>query len=390
MDTLDHMPFAMYAPPRRRSSSLLGSLLITLVLLTVTLNGLLIYAGSLQSPRGTGGDAPPRAVTPRGELDGEEKGNIDLFKSVSPSVVHVTNMSMRRDGFSLNLQEVPRGTGTGFVWDADGNIVTNYHVVDGASKVRVVLADQSSYDSEQVWGFPDKDLAVVRINAPREKLKPIAVGTSHNLQVGQKAIAIGNPFGLDQTFTTGVVSALDREIHSANGRAIRGVVQTSAPINPGNSGGPLLDSAGRLIGVNTAILSPSGTFAGIGFAIPVDEVNRVVPQLIVHGKVVRPRLGVQIAEDQLVRRMHITEGALILQVVPEGPARKANLHGTGFDEDGGRVLGDIIVAVDGKPVRSANDLYAVLEDYKPGDTVTVTFARNGQRQDTKATLDVSE
>jgi S1-C subfamily serine protease len=390
MATYEHLPPTVDGPPRRTHSPLIVCLLTALVLLTFTLNGLLIYAGTLRSPGGPSRDVPPRTITPRGDLDGEEKGNIDLFKAVSPSVVHVTNMAVRHDRFSLNVQEVPRGTGTGFVWDADGYVVTNFHVVDGASKIRVVLADQSSFDSEQVWGFPDKDLAVVRISAPREKLKPIAVGTSHDLQVGQKTIAIGNPFGLDLTFTTGVVSALDREIQSANNRAIRGVIQTSAPINPGNSGGPLLDSAGRLIGVNTAILSPSGTFAGIGFAIPVDEVNRVVPELIAHGKVIRPRLGVQVAEDQLARRMGVTDGALILQVVPEGPARKADLHGTGFEEDGSRVLGDVIVAVDGKPVRSANDLYAALEDYKPGNTVTVTYARKGHRHDTKVTLDVSE
>jgi S1-C subfamily serine protease len=390
MAVYEYWPAEVDAPPRRPHAPVIAGLLSALALLAVILCGLVWY---LQSAAGAGGPVPdvrPRAVTPRGELDGEEKGTIDLFKAVSPSVVHVTNLAVHRDRYTLNVQEVPRGTGTGFVWDVNGYVVTNYHVVDGAGKVRVVLADQSSYDGEQVWGFPDKDLAVIRISAPRAKLKPIVVGSSHDLQVGQKAIAIGNPFGLDLTLTTGVVSALGREIESANGRSIRGVIQTSAPINPGNSGGPLLDSAGRLIGVNTAILSPSGTFAGIGFAIPVDEVNRVVPQLIAHGKVVRPRLGVHVAEDQLARRVGVTEGALILQVLPDGPARKAKLHGTGFDEDGWRVLGDVVVAIDGKPVRTGADLYAVLESYKPGDTVTVTYVRGGQRQDTKATLDVSE
>jgi S1-C subfamily serine protease len=208
--------------------------------------------------------------------------------------------------------------------------------------------------------------------------------------VGQKTYAIGNPFGLDQSLTTGVISALGREIESANGREIRGVIQTSAPINPGNSGGPLLDSAGRLIGVNTAILSPSGAFAGIGFAIPVDEVNRVVPQLIAHGKVVRPRLGVQIAADQQARRLGVTEGALILQVLPGGPAQRAKLHGTGLDEYGDRVPGDVVVAIDGQPVRSGNDLYAALERYRPGDTVTLTYVRGGQREEVKVTLEASE
>src|SRR5262249_30687888 len=246
---------------------------------------------------------------------------------------------------------------------ANGFVVTNYHVVDGASTVRVILADHSSFDSDQVWGYPDKDLAVVRINAPKEKLKPIAVGTSHDLQVGQKTFAIGNPFGLDHSLTTGIVSALGREIDSANGRPIRGVIQTSAAINPGNSGGPLLDGDGRLVGVNAAILSPSGAFAGIGFAIPVDEVNRVVPQLIAHGKVVRPRLGVHPAEDQQARQLGVTEanrGALVLQVPSGTPAQKAGLRGTTFNPGRGPVLGDIIVAVDGKPVLSGGDLYSVL------------------------------
>jgi S1-C subfamily serine protease len=368
----------------------LGLRLLLLAALAVALTGLIAYAVSLRYAGGLVPDAPPRAVTPRGDLDGDEKGTVELFKTVSPSVVHVTNLGVRRDRLTLDVHEVPRGTGTGFVWDANGFIVTNYHVVDGAGMVRVVLADQSSYDSQQIWGYPDKDLAVVRIDAPADKLKPIAVGTSQDLQVGQKTFAIGNPFGLDQSLTTGVISAVGREIESANGRAIRGVIQTSAPINPGNSGGPLLDSAGRLIGVNTAILSPSGAFAGIGFAIPADEVNRVVPQLIAHGRVVRPRLGVQVAADQQARRLGVTEGALILQVLPGGPAQKAKLHGTGLDENGGRVPGDVVLAIDGRPVRSGNDLYGVLEGYKPGATVTLTYVRGGQREEVTLTLDVSE
>jgi S1-C subfamily serine protease len=272
--------------------------LLMLVTFLATLVGLEYL---LWSARRTGGllpDAQPRATTVRGDLSNEEQGTVALFKAVSPSVVHVTNLARQGDGFTLNVQTVARGSGTGFIWDDNGFIVTNYHVVEGASAARVILADHSTYDSDQIWGYPDKDLAVIRIQAPKEKLKPIILGTSHDLQVGQATLAIGNPFGLDQTLTTGVISALGRELDSSNGRPIRGVIQTSAAINPGNSGGPLLDSAGRLIGVNTAILSPSGTFAGIGFAIPVDEVNRVIPQLLARGKVVRPRLGVQVAEDQ--------------------------------------------------------------------------------------------
>lgn len=381
-------PYDPYRPAPRPSSSVAPFLLL-LFLMAAILGGLVWFFW----PPNRGGldpGAQPRPVVARGELAADEKATIDLFKAVSPSVVHVTNLSERRDAFSLNIQQVPRGTGTGFIWNEDGWIVTNYHVVQGANVVRVILSDHSSYDSRQVWGYPDKDLAVVRIDAPKNKLKPILIGTSHDLQVGQKTFAIGNPFGLDQTLTTGIVSALGREIESANGRPIRGVIQTSAAINPGNSGGPLLDSAGRLIGVNTAILSPSGTFAGIGFAIPVDEVNRVVPQLIAHGQVVRPRLGVQIAEDQQAQRLGVTEGALIIQVVPGSPAQKAGLRGTRVNEDREIVLGDIIVAIDDQPIKSGSDLFDAMERHRPGDTVTVSFVRNGRRQQVQAKLEVIE
>jgi S1-C subfamily serine protease len=356
------------------------------------LGSLACYLWPGRSAAGLVADAGPRAVTPRAELAADEKATSELFKTVSPAVVYITNLAAQRDRVTLDVQQVPRGSGTGFIWDTNGFVVTNYHVVDGASTVRVILADHSSFDSTQVWGYPDKDLAVVRINAPKDKLKPIAVGTSHDLQVGQKTFAIGNPFGLDHSLTTGIVSALGREIESANGRPIRGVIQTSAAINPGNSGGPLLDGDGRLIGVNTAILSPSGTFAGIGFAIPVDEVNRVVPQLIAHGKVVRPRLGVVLAEDQQARQLGVTEanrGALVLQVPPGTPAQKAGLHGTTYIPGRGPVLGDIIVAIDGKPVLSGGDLFCVLEGYQPGGTVTVSYLRNGERQETMARLEIA-
>jgi S1-C subfamily serine protease len=281
----DHEP---YSAPRPRPAPT-PWLLVALVFLAGVFLGGGVYL--LWPARHAGGLMPGaqlRPVTARGDLAGDEQATIELFKAVSPSVVHVTNLAVRRDALSLGAQAVPRGTGTGFIWDGNGFVVTNYHVVEGASMARVILADRSTYDSSQIWGYPDKDLAVIRIDAPKAKLKPIAVGTSHDLQVGQKTVAIGNPFGLDQTLTTGIVSALGREIESAGGRPLRGVIQTSAAINPGNSGGPLLDSAGRLIGVNTAILSPSGAFAGIGFAIPVDEVNRVVPQLIAHGTATGP------------------------------------------------------------------------------------------------------
>jgi S1-C subfamily serine protease len=289
-DDLLHGP-SLHPQPRKTKVGLF----LMLVFLLLILAGVAYVVRPTWSPGGLLPNAQPRAVTARGELTSDEQGTIGLFKAVSPSVVHVTNLAVRRVAFGV--QAVPRGAGTGFIWDDTGFIVTNYHVVEGASGARVILADGSTYDSDQIWGYPDKDLAIIRIKAPKEKLKPIAVGTSHDLQVGQTTLAIGNPFGLDQTLTTGIISALGREIESTNGRPIQGVIQTSAAINAGNSGGPLLDSAGRLIGVNTAILSPSGTFAGIGFAIPVDEVNRVVPQLIAHGKVVRPPVGRESAKE---------------------------------------------------------------------------------------------
>jgi S1-C subfamily serine protease len=232
-------------------------------------------------------NAVPRVVTPRGDLAEEEKATIELFRQASKSVVYITAIALRRDAFSLNVYEIPEGTGSGFMWDEEGHIVTNYHVIRTANGCQVTLADNSTYSAELVGAAPAKDLAVLRIDAPKRLLRPIPVGTSRDLLVGQKVFAIGNPFGLDQTLTTGVISALNREIQSVARQPIQGVIQTDAAINPGNSGGPLLDSAGRLIGVNTAIFSPSGAYAGIGFAIPVDTVNEVVPKLIQQGQKAR-------------------------------------------------------------------------------------------------------
>jgi S1-C subfamily serine protease len=339
-------------------------------------------------PRDEGLDpnAQPRPVAARGELSSEEKMNIAIYEQNSPSVVHVTNLAESRGLFSLNAKKIARGTGSGFVWDDSGHIVTNFHVIEGAAAVHVILADHSTYEAKQVWGYPEKDIAVLWIDAPKNKLRPILVGSSHDLKVGQITFAIGNPFGLDQTMTTGIVSALGREIQTAGDRPMRGAIQTSAPINPGNSGGPLLDSAGRLIGMNTAIVSPSGGSAGIGFAIPVDEINQVVPQLIRHGKVVRPQLGIQYAEDQLARQLGVDKGALIINVVPGSPAAEAGLQGTQRDESGHLRLGDVIVAINGKTINEGKDLYAVLNQFQVGTTVTVTIVRAGQRMDVPVTL----
>jgi S1-C subfamily serine protease len=329
--------------------------------------------------------AKPRPVTPRGDYRDEEKANIDLIKNASPSVVHVTSLAVRRDYFSLDVRQVKQGTGSGIVWDEAGHIVTNYHVVKGAKAAEVTLTDHSNWSARKLLFDADKDIAVLWIDAPANRLRPIPIGKSSDLQPGQFAFAIGNPFGLDSTVTRGIVSALGRQIESSTGRVIKGVIQTDAAINPGNSGGALLDSAGRLIGVNTAIYSPSGASAGIGFAIPVDEVNRIVTQLIRHGKVKRPGLGIEEVPDQLTRRWDIP-GVLILNVHPGGPAAKAGLRPTRRDEDGNIIPGDAIVAVDGKEVKTANELFDILEGHAIGDEVTLTIWRDGERSTTKVKL----
>jgi S1-C subfamily serine protease len=363
-----------------------------LAVLVLVCGGLVAYLfrGSWW-PQGSQAPVPLRAVTPAGNLSEMEKQNIEVYEKVSPSVVHVTNLTERSSPFSLNVQRIPRGTGTGFVWDEDGHVVTNYHVVEGANAVQVTLADHSTYevDGARSWAYPEKDIAVLTVNAPKAKLKPIPfVGSSHNLKVGQITYAIGNPFGLDLTLTTGIVSALGREIEEENDRPpIQGAIQTSAPINPGNSGGPLLDSSGRLIGMTTAIVSPSGASAGIGFAIPVDDMNQIVTQLINHaGGAAPPRLGVQFAEDQLRNQLGVDDGALILKVQPNSPAAKAGLQGTKRDRRGGIQLGDVIVAVNGQAVHNGQDVLKVLGQFNAGDTVTLTILRDGERQDVKVEL----
>jgi S1-C subfamily serine protease len=327
----------------------------------------------------------PRTVTPRGDLAADERATIELFRQASPSVVYITSLALKRDIFNLNLFEMPQGAGSGFVWDQAGHIITNFHVIQGASGARVTLADQSVWDAQLVGTAPDQDLAVLYINASGQRLTPLAIGTSSDLQVGQKVFAIGNPFGLDQTLTTGIISALGREINAVTGRTISGVIQTDAAINPGNSGGPLLDSAGRLIGVNTAIYSPSGSSAGIGFAVPVDTVNRVVPQLIRHGRVIRPGLGVRLADDTAARRFGL-QGALIIQVEKGSAAETAGLRGTTRDAEGRLLLGDVIVAINADTISTSHDLMNILEKYSVGTTVTVAVLRQGARFTVPVTL----
>jgi S1-C subfamily serine protease len=329
--------------------------------------------------------AVPRTISPRGELWPDERSTIGLFKQASPAVVNITAIGVQRDLFTLNLYQIPQGTGSGFVWDTKGNIITNFHVIQNADAAQVTLADQSNWKAQVVGLAADKDLAVLRIDAPANRLRPIPLGTSKELQVGQSVFAIGNPFGLDQSLTTGVISALGREIDSVTRRPIQGVIQTDAAINPGNSGGPLLDSAGRLIGVNTQIYSPSGASAGIGFAIPVDTVNRIVPELIRSGKIIRPGLGVELAEEQIAKKIGVA-GVLIVDVARAGPAAKAGIRPTRRESSGRIILGDVITAIDGKKVESPNELFLTLENYKVGDAVVLALLRDGKTIQAKVTL----
>jgi len=320
------------------------------------------------------------AVVPPG-LSEDELRTIEVFETSSPSVVHIQSSALvRRDFFSLNLTRIPAGSGTGFVWDTRGHVVTNFHVIqsqveDNRVSLQIVLSDQSAWDAKVVGIEPDKDLAVLKIEAPAEKLRALKLGTSSGLRVGQRVLAIGNPFGLDQTLTTGVISGLGREIEGVSGRTIQGVIQTDAAINPGNSGGPLLDSSGRLIGVNTAIYSPSGAYAGVGFAVPADEVNRVVPQLIEHGRVTKPVLGITLADDALARRLSL-RGVLVIGVQPGSGAERAGLRPTTRTTTGEVSLGDVIISADDQKVGTANDLFKVLDRKKVGESVTVEVVRD--------------
>ncbi|MBZ0111462.1 MAG: trypsin-like peptidase domain-containing protein, partial [Thermoanaerobaculia bacterium] len=325
------------------------------------------------------------AVSTAAGLASEEDATIQLFREASPSVVFITTLTVRRDYYSLDLTQIPSGTGSGFVWDRDGNIVTNYHVIQGADRAQITLSDQSSFAARLVGASPERDLAVLRIDAPRDALYPLPIGSSRRLQVGQKAFAIGNPFGLDHTLTTGIVSALGREIESATRVPIRDVIQTDAAINPGNSGGPLLDRNGRLIGVNTSIVSPSGAYAGIGFAIPVDTVAWVVPELIANGRIAQPVLGLRLASSQLNERLGV-EGALILAIEPGGPAAQAGLRPAQRDRYGRIHPGDILISLDEKEVRDDYDLYLALERRRPGERLVAVVQRNGATREVLLTL----
>ncbi len=301
-----------------------------------------------------------------------------VYKRVSPSVVAVDNNALVRRGlFGFQLYEVPQGSGSGFVWDKKGHIVSNYHVVHQANTLAVTFPDGTRYDAKLIGIAPDYDLAVLKIDAPPEKLTAATVAPSRDLQVGQQVYAIGNPFGLDTTLSAGIVSALGRTITSMTDRKIYDVIQTDTAINPGNSGGPLLNGSGNLIGVNTAILSPSGASAGIGFAVPSDTVSRVVPQLIEKGRVTRAGLGVQLLPDHVTARANIT-GVAVYAVSDNTPAAAAGLEGFGVNNLGDLAFGDVITAVDKRPVRTIENLQAILDPLKPGDSVSLSVTRAGK------------
>lgn len=317
------------------------------------------------------------------KINSLEDATIRLFDANVQSVAFITTSNIQRGFWNRNLEEKPHGSGSGFIWDKEGHIVTNYHVIKGANKATVTLNNQKSYEAVFVGAEPNKDLAVLKIEAPKEELQTIKVGSSEALKVGQSVFAIGNPFGLDYTLTTGIISALGREITSTNNVKIREVIQTDAAINPGNSGGPLLNSNGQLIGVNTAIYSPSGAYAGIGFSIPVDVVKWVVPDLIQYGYVKKPVLGIELLSNQ--QRMQF-RGAMISQVIPGKGAEKAGLRGITGDQFGRIRLGDIIIKIDDTEIESNSDLILALEKHKVGDVVKVTYLRDQEENLVELTL----
>jgi 2-alkenal reductase len=327
--------------------------------------------GQVADSQSRGAEARP--VSPRPALASDERALVSLFENAAPSVVQVVAVarSLGTMGGRGNVREI--GGGSGFVWDTNGHVVTNFHVVEQAPGLMVRLADGQSYPAQVVGVAPNQDLAVLRVSGANLP-PPIAIGTSADLRVGQRAYAIGNPFGLDQTLTEGIVSALNRRLPTETGREIDAVIQTDAPINPGNSGGPLLDSAGRVIGVNTAIYSPSGASAGIGFAIPVDTVNRVVPQIIATGRAEAPGIGVQVLDEAQTARLGI-EGIIVMNTTPNGPAARAGLRAATRTS-----VQDVIVAANGQPVRRLIDLARVVDGAGVGGTVSLTVTNSGQQR----------
>lgn len=337
-------------------------------------------------------DAAPRPVTQRGELAADEKATIELFEKSRDSVVFITTSTQVQDFWSRNTFSVPHGSGSGFFWDESGHVVTNFHVIQNASEATIKLANGRDYKASLVGASQMHDIAVLKINSNQKYSLPLSIGVSRDLKVGQKVYAIGNPFGWDWTLTNGIVSALNRSLTKENGVTVEHLIQTNAAINPGNSGGPLLDSAGRLIGINTAIYSPSGASAGIGFAVPVDTINRVVPQLIRNGKYIRPTLGIEIDENLNERLTEILDikGVVILRVPPGTAAGVAGLKGIVQTRKGEIIPGDIITAIEGKHVDSVGKLAALLDDYKVGDRIKLNVMRQGNIREVQVTLQSDE
>jgi S1-C subfamily serine protease len=343
-------------------------------------------------PMADAADMARRPVIPRGEFSAEEKATIELFEKSRDSVVFITTSTQIQDFWSRNTFSVPRGSGSGFFWDESGHVVTNFHVIQNASEATIKLANGRDYKARLVGVSQMHDIAVLKIDISKKYSLPLPIGISRDLKVGQRVYAIGNPFGWDWTLTNGIVSALNRSLTKENGVTVEHLIQTNAAINPGNSGGPLLDSAGRLIGINTAIYSPSGTSAGIGFAVPVDTVNRVVPQLIRNGKYIRPTLGIEIDENLNERLTEILDikGVVILRVPPGTAADVAGLKGIVQTRKGEIIPGDTITAIEGKPVDSVGKLAALLDDYKVGDRINLSVMQQGKIREVQVTLQSSE
>jgi len=355
-----------------------------------------VYAGARDEwgkPLGRtyiGPEVISRPITSRAfELGADERTTIAVFEQAARSVVFIANSAIRRGVWTLNVFEVPQGSGSGVVWNEHGYIVTNFHVIYSADAITVTLADRTEHRARVVGIDPDHELVVLQIHTAGDRLAPVPIGTSRDLRVGQKVLAIGNPFGLDQSLTTGVVSAVGRTIRSMSNRTIDGVIQTDAAINPGNSGGPLLDSAGRLVGINTQIISPSGAYAGVGFAVPVDTINRVVPDLIKYGKVIRPGLGITLVPDEIAMRLKVS-GLIIGRVIPGGPGEAVGLQGLREDRTGTIALGDVISKVDGHSVKIADELFTILDHHAVGDRVTIEFIREGHAKQATIVLQATE
>ena len=318
-----------------------------------------------------------------------EKNSISIFQNTADAVVNVSNLRKSRGIFEMDSSEVAAGMGSGLVWDNAGHIITNYHVVEGGDSFTIAFRDDKEiYRAKLIGGDPKNDLAVLRLEKIPKNLKPILRGDSKALLVGQKALAIGNPLGLDHTLTTGSVSALDRKIKGYGGVSINGMIQTDASINPGNSGGALLDSQGRLIGINTMIFNAGGSqaSAGLGFAIPVNIVKDIVPQLIQYGRVIRPGLGVATLEDFYAARFGLREGVMVKFVDPKGPAAKAGIQGITRDRRGQYYVGDVIVGINSESIKNYDDLFSAINKFKIGDRVKVKIIRDGKEKNIDVTL----